>query len=341
MIAKLLIDPASVPQFTLRDGVLRYQNRIWIGANPELQQKILEACHSSALGGHSGFPATYTRMKQLFAWTGMKSAVRKFVQTCLTCQQAKPDCARLLGLLQPLPVPSSAWQIVSLDFVEGLPRSKHGNCILVVIDSFTKYGHFLPLSHPFTAARVAQLFLNQVYKLHGLPKVIISDRDRIFTSAFWTELFRLADVQLNLSSSYHPQSDGQTERLNQTMETYLRCFVNACPSKWSSWLPLAEFWYNSTPHSALGCSPFEALYGYRPRHFGIQAFDSVSVPELGAWLQDRQVMSDLIQQHLHRSKERMKRQADKNRSERHFAVGDMVFLRLQPYIQTTLAHRAN
>jgi len=177
MIAKLLIDPASVPQFTLRDGVLRYQNRIWIGANPELQQKILEACHSSALGGHSGFPATYTRMKQLFAWTGMKSAVRKFVQTCLTCQQAKPDRARLPGLLQPLPVPSSAWQIVSLDFVEGLPRSKHGNCILVVIDSFTKYGHFLPLSHPFTAARVAQLFLNQVYKLHGLPEVIISDRD--------------------------------------------------------------------------------------------------------------------------------------------------------------------
>jgi len=116
-------------------------------------------------------------MKQLFAWTGMKSAVRKFVQTCLICQQAKPDRARLPGLLQPLPVPSSAWQIVSLDFVEGLPRSKHGNCILVVIDSFTKYGHFLPLSHPFTAARVAQLFLNQVYKLHGLPEVIISDRD--------------------------------------------------------------------------------------------------------------------------------------------------------------------
>lgn len=267
--------------------------------------------------------------------------VKQYVSTCLTCQQAKPDRARLPGLLQPLEVPSAAWQLISMDFVEGLPRSKHGNCILVVIDSFTKYGHFIPLFHPYTAASVAQLFMNHIYRLHGLPNAIVSDRDRIFTSKFWEELFSLIDVKLHLSSSYHPESDDQTERLNQSMETYLRCFVNACPSKWSSWLPLAEFWYNSTTHSAIGRSPFEASYGYSPRHFGIQAMDVVSHAELGDWLQDRQVVSELIQQHLHRAKEHMKRQADKNRSERHFEVGDLVFLRLQPYIQTTLAHRTN
>jgi transposase InsO family protein len=280
-------------------------------------------------------------MKQLFAWKGMKSVVRDFVAACLTCQRAKPDRSRLPGLLQPLPVPSAAWQIISLDFVEGLPRSQQANSILVVIDSFTKYAHFLLLSHPYTAAGVAKVFLNQVYRLHGLPDAIVSDRDRIFTSRFWSELFRLADVKLQMSSSYRPQSDGQTEWLNQSMETFLCCFVNACPTKWSHWLPLAEFWYNSSPHSAIGRSPFEALYGYPPRYFGIAAMDSVSIPELSDWLQDRQVMSDLILQHLAHAKECMKRQADKNMSEREFQLGDMVFVKLQPYIQTTLAHRAN
>lgn len=123
------------------------------------------------------------------------------------------------------------WQIISLDFIEGLPKSKNYDTILVVIDKFSKYGHFIPLSHPYTALTVAQLFLNHIYKLHGLPTMIISDRDRIFTSSLWQELFRLTDTTLNMSSSYHPQTDGLTERLNQCLETYLRCFVQACPSK--------------------------------------------------------------------------------------------------------------
>lgn len=174
------------------------------------------------------------------------------------CQQAKPDL-KCPGLLQPLEVPSHAWHIISLDFVEGLPVSSNANCILVVVDYFTKYAHFIPLLHPFTAASVAKVFMQQVYRLHGMPKAIVSDRDRIFTSLFWKELFSLADVQLRMSSSYHPQSDGQTERLNQTMETFLRCFVNACPSRWIHWIHLAEFWYNTCDHSAIGRSPFEAL----------------------------------------------------------------------------------
>lgn len=132
----------------------------------------------------------------MFKWRGMKSVTRDFVQSCITCQQAKPDRAKFPVLLQPLTVPAAAWQTISLDFLEGLPRSGNFNCILVVIDSFTKYGHFLPLLHPFTAASVAKLFLNNVYRLHGLPSVIVSDRDRIFTSHFWKELFRLADVSL-------------------------------------------------------------------------------------------------------------------------------------------------
>jgi len=159
----------------------------------------------------------------------MKSSVQAFVRACTVCQQAKPDRARYPGLLQPLPVPAGAWDMVSLDFVEGLPRSGFANCILVVVDKFSKFAHFIPMKHPFTALTVAKVYMDNVYKLHGMPSSLISDRDRIFTSTLWRELFNLAGVQLRMSSAYHPQTDGQTERVNQCMETYLRCFVHACP----------------------------------------------------------------------------------------------------------------
>ena len=135
------------------------------------------------------------------------------------------------GLLQPLVVPSSSWQMISMDFAEGLPKSGGKNCILVIVDKFPKFAHFLPLSHPFTASQVAKLFMQQVYRLHGMPSSIVSDRDKVFTSLFCQELFRLSNVTLRMSSYYHQQTDGQTERVNQCMEAFLRCFVSACPSK--------------------------------------------------------------------------------------------------------------
>jgi hypothetical protein len=198
----------------------------------ELQHKLMGACHSSTLGGHSGFPVTYRRIKQLFASRGMKAIVAEFVKSCMVCQQAKAGHSKTPGLLQPLVVPDGASHTVSLDFVEGLPQSGFANCILVVLDKFNKYGHFIPLKHPFSALLVTKLFIENVYKLHGMPSILISNRDRIFTSTLWRELFRLAQVQLSVSSAYHPQSDGQTERVNQCMETFLRCFVNCCPKKW-------------------------------------------------------------------------------------------------------------
>lgn len=158
-----------------------------------------------------------------------------------------------------------------MDFVEGPPLSSSSNYMLMVVDLLTKFGHFVPLRHPFTAAGVAKAFFNTVYHLHGLPSSIISDRDRIFMSHFWSKLFQLADVKLCRSSAYHPQSDGQTERLNQCLETYLRCFVHACPHKWSDWLTSAKFWYNTCTHSAIGRTPFEALYGYPPRLLAIDS----------------------------------------------------------------------
>jgi transposase InsO family protein len=282
---KLLVQLAAASSsalgdFQLEDGIIKLKGRVWVGNNPALQQQIVTALHSSAIGGHSGFGVTYRRLRTLFAWPGLKNQVREFVEACSVCKQAKPERCRYPGLLEPLPVPPHVWHTVTMDFVEGLPRSSGFNCILVVVDKLSRYAHFLPLAHPFTAYQVAQAYITNIYKLHGLPAAIVSDRDKVFTSTLWRELFCLSQTQLKMSSAYHPQTDGTTERINQCLETFLRCFAHACPTKWQSWLHLAEFWYNTSPHSALDKTPFEVLYGHNPRHFGIIDPAECAVPEL-------------------------------------------------------------
>jgi transposase InsO family protein len=143
-------------------------------------------------------------------------------------------------LLSPLPIPSGSWQDVSMDFIEGLPLSDGCSVILVVVDKFTKYGHFFPLKHPFTATTIAHAFLNNVVKLHGLPNSVVLDRNKVFTSTFWKTLFSALNIDLKMSSAYHPQTNGKTEQVNQCLEMYLRCSVSSTPKQWVKWLPLAE-----------------------------------------------------------------------------------------------------
>ena len=340
-VRTLCISADAVPDFSLKDGVLYFKNRMWIGNNAAIQQKILANLHNAPVGGHSGINVTYQRIKQLFAWPHLRTTIVQFVTACSICQQAKSEHVKYPGLLQSLPVPDHAWQIVSLDFIEGLPKSATFNCILVAVDKFSKYSHFVPLAHPFTAMDVAEAYMQFIHKLHGLPQSLISDRDRIFTSTLWTTLFRLAGTQLRMSSSYHPQTDGQTERVNQCLETFLRCFVHTCPSQWSKWLALAEYWYNTSFHSALGTTPFEVLYGHKPRYFGLSVNALCESLELSDWLQEREQMQSLIRDHLLRAQARMKFQADKHRSERSFAVGDWVYLKLQPFVRQSVVTRAN
>lgn len=341
LLTELAIASPNSNGYSLVDGVIRHKGRVWLGTNSLAQQHVLEALHNSGIGDHSSFHGTYHRVKSLFSWPKMKDTVKQFIQQCEVCQQAKFEHVKSPRLFQPLPMPSVPWTVISMDFIEGLPSSNRMNTILVVVDKFTKYAHFIALSHPFTALQVAQLFMQNIYKLHGLPESIISDRDKIFTSKVWQELFRLSDTKLLMSSSYHPQTDGQTECLNQCLEAFLRCTVHSCPHQWYKWLPLAEFWYNTSFQSALGHTPFQVLYGHAPRHFGIASPDAVSLPDLDAWLSDRAMLSNLIQQQLVRAQQRMKAQADQHRSEWEFKVGDSVYLKLQPYIQTSVASQSN
>jgi hypothetical protein len=156
------------------------------------------------------------------------------------------------------------WSEISMDFVEGLPKPRGKDVILVVVDRLTKYAHFIPLSHPFIVHQVATLFMDHIHKLHGFPKVIVTDRDRIFTSKLWQEVFAALKVELHFSSSYHHERDSQIERVNQCLEQYLRSMAFKEPTKWVAWLPAAELWYNTSYHTAIKQSPFEALYGYPP-----------------------------------------------------------------------------
>lgn len=340
LLETLPLHPEGIDHFRLVHGVIRYKGRIWLGHHKEAQQAVLLALHDSGVGGHSGITATYQRIKNLFAWPGLQKDVQWYVSQCTTCQQAKVEHCKSPGLLQPLPVPVQAWSTVSMDFIEGLPKSGKYDTILVVVDKFSKFAKFIPLSHPFTAYTVAQAFLQHVYDVFGMPQVIISDRDRIFTSALWQELFKLADVKLNMSSSYHPQTDGQTERLNQCLEGFLRCTVHAALSKWSNWLSQAQHWYNTSFHSALNKSPYEVLFARKPTHFGLVDVGISTVPDVQLWLQERAQMNEILHQQLVRAQQRMKHQADKKRSERQFAVGDKVYLKLQPFVQLSVARRS-
>lgn len=153
----------------------------------------------------------------------------------------KVDGTPYAGLLQPLQIPTQAWQEISMDFVEALPKSEGKDTILVIVDRLTKYAHFISLLHPYTAQEVARAFLDTVYRLHGLPRGIVSDRDKVFTSQIWQDLFKLLGVKLQMSTVYHPQTDGQTERVNRCVETYLRCMTFQYPHRWHKWLSLAEW----------------------------------------------------------------------------------------------------
>ncbi|GJY84188.1 ty3-gypsy retrotransposon protein [Tanacetum coccineum] len=203
-------------------------------------------------------------MGGLCYWKKMRRDVKTFVAFYGIYQRSKSDLAAYPGLLQPLPIPNMIWSHISMDFIEGLPLSYGKSDILVVADRLSKYSHFIALNHPFTAAQVANALMDHIYKLHGSPNTIVSDRDKVFLSLFWKELFKVLHVSLHYSTAYHPQSDGLTEVVNRCLEIYLRCMTGEKPKEWSKWLSLAEYWYNTNFHTFIQTTPYEAVYGQPP-----------------------------------------------------------------------------
>eukprot|EP00253_Pinus_taeda_P031931 PITA_31931 len=207
-----------------------------------------------------------TALRKDYSWRRMKKKVIEYLARCLECQQIKAEHQHPAGLLQPLPIPEWKWETISMDFITSLPLTrKNHDSIMVVVDKLSKAAHFIPVHSTYKAVQIAHLFMQNVFRLHGLPKVIISDRDVKFTSTFWRTLFDELGTQLNFSTAYHLQTDGQTERVNQMLEDMLRAYVMTKPTQWEEYLHLVEFAYNNGYHTSTQLSLFEVLYGRKCR----------------------------------------------------------------------------
>ncbi|KAJ1579475.1 hypothetical protein NDA11_007601 [Ustilago hordei] len=262
-------------------NLLTYRDSICVPDVDDLRLLIIQDRHNLPSVGHPGRRKTLSLVRRSFFWPGLSKFVHTFVDSCETCRRIKAAQHKPYGHLKSLPVPPHPWSSISMDLIEQLPPSSGFTAILVVVDRLTKMATFVPTTNTLDAPELAKLFLRHVYSKHGLPTSIVSDRGSEFTSHFWRSLSALLGIGNHFSSAYHPQSDGQTERVNQVLEQYLRGYSNHLQTNWSDLLPLAEFSYNNAEHASTQLTPFFANYGYHPR-FSFDNTDPASLPPFPA-----------------------------------------------------------
>ena len=319
--------------FSIRDdGALVIGSRLCVPATEELKRQILEDAHCYAYAMHPGSTKMYRILKEYYWWSGMKREVAEYVSKCFICQQVKAERQKPFGLLQPLPIPEWKWEHITMDFVFKLPpTARRHDGIWVVVDRLTKSAHFIPIREKFSPQKLAELFMNHIVGLHGVPVSIISDRDPRFTSRFWKGLMKELGVKLNLSTAFHPQTDGQSERIIQTLEDMLRSCVLQLKGHWNEYLPLAEFTYNNSYHSSIEMSPYEALCGkqcHTPLCWNETGERKLLGPEIVQTTMDK---VNVIRAGLKATQDRQKSYADKRRKDLEFEVEDRVFLKLSPW----------
>jgi hypothetical protein len=246
-------------------GLLLKDNLIYIPDDKALKTALLSSHRNTVTAGHFRIAKTYELLARNYFWPGMRRFVTKYITTCEVCQRDKVPRREPVGHLRPLDIPTTPWSSISMDFIVGLPESAGYTCIWVVVDRLTKMAHFTPCRETIDAHELAALFLKHIIRLHGMPTNIVSDRGTLFTSAFWRSLLHLMGTTSSLSTAFHPQTDGQTERVNAILEQYLRMYMHEQQDDWESLLPLAEFTYNNSIQSSIHCSPFFANYGRHPR----------------------------------------------------------------------------
>ncbi|KAL4562985.1 hypothetical protein LXL04_027016 [Taraxacum kok-saghyz] len=341
IMQRITTDPLAYPKFALHNGRLYYKQKQVLPTNSPWIPRLLKEFHCSPSGGHSGYFQTYKKLSANIYWFGMTKTVQRFVQECDICQRYKSSTLAPAGLLQPLPIPSAVWEEISLDFITGLPKSKGFEAILVVVDRLSKYCHFIPLKHPYTARSLADIFLKEIIRLHGIPKSILSDRDPLFLSKFWQEIFKMQGSELKVSSAYHPETDGQTEVVNRSLETYLRCFAADQPKTWACWIPWAEFWHNTTHHTSTNTTPFEIVYGRPPPTLFRYAPEEIKCEAVQQELQDKDEVIKQLKFHQLRAQSQMKSTTDKHRRDVEFQIGEWVFLKLRPHRQQSVIRRIN
>lgn len=256
--------------WTIKDSLLRYKGRVYVPNEPGLRQELLRLFHDAPTAGHQGTTKTKKRLVKSYFWQSLDKDVRQYVSTCAVCQRTKARTHLPYGELALLPIPHEPWREISLDFITQLPPSineagKHCNAILVIVDRFTKYSLYIPTSDRLTSEGLATTLLHHIFRQFGIPDGIVSDRGSLFTSKFWAAFCWHLATTRRLSTAFHPQTDGQTERQNQSVEHYLRTYCGFAQDDWALKLCLAQFVYNTSWHSAINTSPAMALFGFNPR----------------------------------------------------------------------------
>ncbi|KAL0556960.1 hypothetical protein IC582_005478 [Cucumis melo] len=327
-----LAEAGQTAEFSLSsDGGLLFERRLCVPSDSAVKTELLSEAHSSPFSMHPGSTKMYQDLKRVYWWRNMKREVAEFVSKCLVCQQVKAPRQKPAGLLQPLSIPEWKWENVSMDFITGLPRTLRGFTVIwVVVDRLTKSAHFVSGKSTYTASKWAQLYMSEIVRLHGVPVSIVSDRDARFTSKFWKGLQTAMGTRLDFSTAFHPQTDGQTERLNQVLEDMLRACALEFPGSWDSHLHLMEFAYNNSYQATIGMAPFEALYGRCCR--SPVCWDEVGEqrlmgPEL---VQSTNEAIQKIRSRMHTAQSRQKSYADVRRKDLEFEIGDKVFLKVAP-----------
>jgi transposase InsO family protein len=315
-------------------GYVRIDGRILVPDSGTLRLRVLQYHHDHPVSGHFGMNKTLALIRRDYVWPNIRSSVTDYCRSCTTCSRSKSKRHKPYGLLRQLPVPIRPWDSISMDFIEQLPTSDGFTAILVVVDRLTKQSIFIPTHDTITSAQLAELFVIHVFSKHGVPNHVTSDRGSEFVSHFFRSLGKALDMRLHFTSGYHPEGDGQTERVNQTLEQYLRMYSNYQQDNWSTLLPLAEFAYNNAPNATTGVSPFFANKGYNPAIAIHPERDLISA-RAHKYVTDLDELHTELRKAITLSQEQYQRSADKNRlPPPDFKVGDQVFVKAQ-FFRTT------
>ena len=315
------------------DGFFWNGDQIAVPDVGNLRKEIFDAFHSPVTAGHFGRDKTGQSLSRYYWWPRWSLDVAAWTDACDACKFAKPHGGKPAGLLQPLPIPDQAWDSVSCDFVTGLPMTPNRHdAILVVVDRLTKMAHFLPTRTDASAMDVARLFYDHVWCKHGLSLNIVSDRDSKFTSAVWQRLCELWPMAQKMSSGFHPQTDGQTERTNRTLEQMIRCYISGDLETWDTLLAPLEFAYNNATSASTGYTPFFLNYGRHPRvpaalvHVQSGDGSSSKVPTVESFVGLMDELRRQAQEHIRAAQQRQKHYADLKRSEVEYNKDDKVLL---------------
>ncbi|QRV73872.1 Retrotransposable element Tf2 protein [Ceratobasidium sp. AG-Ba] len=303
-------------KYEWKEDLLWYEGRIVIPENKEIRLAILEMHHDNPIAGHQGQARTLELISRRYYWPAMKQQVNQFVETCEICQRSKGH--KQYAPPKPLPIPQKPWEDIAYDFIVKLPESQGMDSILVVIDRFSRQAHFIPCLESTNAEGVADLFIKEVWKLHGLPKTTVSDRGATFNSQFLKALYTKLGINPKFSTAFHPETDGITERTNQWLEGFLRSFCNHRQDDWVRWLPIAEFCHNNQVNSATGKTAFKTIYGLHPRWDLVDL--EVNSPNAADMADSMQEIWDevIASMEFHRSKE--------DTPKHEYKIGDKVWL---------------